>query len=160
MVSPADRRYATAALIRDFRARLANRCKVLPGNAIFRALILDFRPRFGNRCMVLPENAIFRASILDFKARLGNRCKEKLKNGLWTASILDFRPRIGNHCSTIVAALEKGPPAAPSLRQRRMARLHHPHRGSLEWPACSAIVETVMNGLCGCGRGIAATKAA
>ena len=66
--------------------------------------------------MVLPENAIFRASILDFKARLGNRCKEKLKNGLWTASILDFRARLENRCSTIVAALEKGPPAAPSLR--------------------------------------------
>ena len=93
----------TAAVILDFRARLANRCKVLPGNAIFRALILDFRPRLGNRCMVLPENAIFRASILD------------------------FRPRIGNHCITLVAAVWNGPPASPSLRQRRTARLQH-HR--------------------------------
>ena len=89
---PADRRYATAALIRDFMPKLENRCKVLPGNAIFRALILDFRPRLGNRCMVLPGNAIFRASILD------------------------FRPRLGNHCSIVVAAVGNGPPAALSLR--------------------------------------------
>ena len=33
----------TAAVILDFRARLANRCKVLPGSALICAVILDFR---------------------------------------------------------------------------------------------------------------------
>ena len=38
------------------------------------ASILDFKARLGNRCKVLPVYAILCASILDFKARLENRC--------------------------------------------------------------------------------------
>ena len=124
------------ASILDFRARLANRCKVFPVYGHLRASILDFRLRLGNRCRVLAVYALLRASILDFRARLWNRCKvfpvyghprasildfrgsiwESLhglpENSLVAAAILDFRPRFANHCSTIVAAVWNGPPAA------------------------------------------------
>ena len=62
------------ASILDFRAKLANRCKVLPVYALLRASILDFRARLGNRCKVFPVYTLFRASILDFRPRLANRC--------------------------------------------------------------------------------------
>ncbi|MDD6809863.1 MAG: hypothetical protein PUD78_07120 [Bacteroidales bacterium] len=39
------------------------------------ASILDFKARLGNRCRVLPVYALQRASILDFKPKLANRCK-------------------------------------------------------------------------------------
>ena len=42
---------------------------------LLRASILDFRAKLENRCRVLPVYALIRASILDFKSRLGNRCK-------------------------------------------------------------------------------------
>ncbi|MDD6809079.1 MAG: hypothetical protein PUD78_03080 [Bacteroidales bacterium] len=90
MVPPADRHDPTAALILDFRLRLANRCKVLPVYALQRASILDFRLRLANRCKVFPVYPLFRASILDFRLRLANRC------------------------SVIAAAAKNGPPAAPS----------------------------------------------
>ena len=67
--------------------------------------------------MDLPENALQRAVILDFRLRLENHYKVFLGISPNAAVILDFRPRIGNHCSTIVAALENGPPAAPSSRR-------------------------------------------
>ena len=118
--------------------KLGNRCKVLPVYAILHAAILDFRPRLGNRCKVLPGNVLLRASILDFRPRLGNRCKVLPGNDPRAAVILDFRPRLGNRCSTIVVAVENGPPAMAvaattfrvrfysSLPQRRMARLQRP----------------------------------
>ncbi|MGM9744891.1 MAG: hypothetical protein ACI3Y3_06790 [Candidatus Cryptobacteroides sp.] len=53
-------------MILDFRARLGNRCRVLPVYALLRASILDFRARLGNRCKVLPVYTLLRASILDF----------------------------------------------------------------------------------------------
>ena len=46
------------ASILDFRPRLANRCRVFPGNAHKCASILDFRPRLANRCSVFPGNAL------------------------------------------------------------------------------------------------------
>ncbi|MDY4631601.1 MAG: hypothetical protein SO413_07850, partial [Candidatus Cryptobacteroides sp.] len=64
------------------------------------------------RCKVFLGNSLFRASILKFNPRLGNRCKETLKNSQTAASILDFRPRLANRCSTIVVAVENGPPAS------------------------------------------------
>ena len=48
---------------------------------------------------------------------LGNHCMDLPENALQSAMILDFRARLGNHCSTIVAAVENGPPAAPSSRR-------------------------------------------
>ena len=111
--------------ILDFKPRLGNRCKLFPVYALFRALILDFRARLENRCRVFPVYALLRASILDFRARLENRCKVFPVYALFRASILDFQPRLANRCSTIVVAIENGPPAVPSLRQERMARLQH-----------------------------------
>ena len=113
------------APILDFRARLGNQCMVLPVYPLFRASILDFRPRLGNRCKLLPVYALLRASILDFKAKLGNRCKDFPENNLLRAPILDFRPRLANRCSIIVVAIENCPPAAQSwhlpCRNRRTA---------------------------------------
>ena len=126
------------ASILDFRARLANRCKLFPVSALFRASILDFRPELGNRCRVLPVYALLRAVILDFRPRLGNRCMLLPVYALLRASILDFRPRLANRCNTIVVAVENGPPAMAvaattfrvrfysSLPQRRTARLLRP----------------------------------
>ncbi|MDD6808550.1 MAG: hypothetical protein PUD78_00365 [Bacteroidales bacterium] len=45
-------------------------------------MILDFKARLGNRCRVFPGNALKCASILDFRARLENRCKVFLGNPL------------------------------------------------------------------------------
>ncbi|MDD7531910.1 MAG: hypothetical protein PUK15_04060 [Bacteroidales bacterium] len=50
--------------------------------------------------------------ILDFKPKLANRCRDFPVYPLFRASILDFKPRLGNRCSTIVVAVENGPPAA------------------------------------------------
>ncbi|MCI7748749.1 MAG: hypothetical protein MSH61_00105 [Bacteroidales bacterium] len=100
------------ALILDFKPKLANRCRVFPVSAIFRASILDFRARLANRCKLFPDYTLLRASILDFRARLANRCKYFPVYSLLRASILDFKPRLGNRCSTIVVAVENGPPAA------------------------------------------------
>ncbi len=58
------------------------------------------------------DSLTFRASILDFKARLANRCKLFPVYTLFRASILDFKARLENRCSTIVVAVENGPPAA------------------------------------------------
>ena len=58
------------ASILDFRARLGNRCKVLPVYALLRASILKFKPRFENRCKVFPGNALQRAVILDFRGSI------------------------------------------------------------------------------------------
>ena len=56
MVSPADRRRKVrAASILDFKPRLGNHCRFLPGNDLQRAAILDFKPRLGNRCKDCPE---------------------------------------------------------------------------------------------------------
>ncbi|MDD6508640.1 MAG: hypothetical protein PUF43_04170 [Bacteroidales bacterium] len=100
------------AVILDFRARLGNRCKLFPVYALFRASILDFRLKLENRCRVLPVYALFRASILDFRLKLENRCWVFPVYALLRASILDFRARLANRCSTIVVAIENGPPAA------------------------------------------------
>ena len=82
----------------DFRARLANRCMVLPVYALLRAAILDFKPKLANRCRVLPVYALLRASILDFRARLANQCKYFPVYTLFRASILDFRAKLANRC--------------------------------------------------------------
>ena len=80
-------------------------------NALHPASILDFRAKLGNRCKDFPVNTLFRASILDFKAKLANRCKFFPVFTLFRASILDFRAKLANRCSTIVMAVENGPPA-------------------------------------------------
>ena len=41
------------ASILDFRAKLANRCKLFPIYTLFRASILDFRPSLENRCSAI-----------------------------------------------------------------------------------------------------------
>ncbi|MGM9744366.1 MAG: hypothetical protein ACI3Y3_04080 [Candidatus Cryptobacteroides sp.] len=46
----------------------------MPVYALLCASILDFRARLANRCKLFPVSALFRASILDFEARLANRC--------------------------------------------------------------------------------------
>ena len=102
---------------------------LFPVYAFLRASILDFIARLGNRCKETLGNSLFRASILDFRARLGNRCKETLGNSLIRALILDFRARLGNRCSTIVVAVDNGPPAAQSWgagRDRVPRRRHKP----------------------------------
>ena len=43
-------------------------------DGLLHASILDFRAKLANRCKVLPVYALMRASILDFRARLANRC--------------------------------------------------------------------------------------
>ena len=57
------------------------------------------------------DSLTFRASILDFRARLENRCKLFPVFTLFRASILDFKAKLANRCSTIVVAVENGPPA-------------------------------------------------
>ena len=57
------------------------------------------------------DSLTFRASILDFRDRLENRCKLFPVYTLFRASILDFKAKLGNRCSTIVMAVENGPPA-------------------------------------------------
>ena len=99
--------------------KLGNRCEETLKNSQTAASILDFRARFGNRCKFFLENRLFRASILKFKPRLGNRCKETLGNSLIRALILDFWPRLANRCSTIVVAVENGPPAGWRCGRRR-----------------------------------------
>ena len=148
------------ASILDFKPRLENRCKLFPDYTLLRASILDFKPKLGNRCKLFHDYTLLRASILDFKPRLGNRCKETLKNSpkaasildfkpklgnrcklfpdytLLRASILDFNPRLGNRCSTIVVAVENGPPAtavAATIFRVRFKFLCSKE----EWPACS-----------------------
>ena len=81
-------------------------------DGLLRTSILDFKPKLANRCRVFPVSAIFHASILDFRARLANRCKLFPDYTLLRASILDFKPKLANRCSTIVVAVENGPPAA------------------------------------------------
>ena len=70
MVPPADRRYATAALIRDFMPKLENRCKKTLENDLSAAVIPDFRPRLGNHCRYLPGNASCTAVILDLRGSI------------------------------------------------------------------------------------------
>ena len=67
---PADRRYATAALIRDFMPKLENRCKKTLENDLSAAVIPDFRPRLGNHCRYLPGNASCTAVILDLRGSI------------------------------------------------------------------------------------------
>ena len=99
--------------ILDFRARLANRCKVLPVYALLRASILKFKPRFENQCKVLSGNSPKAASILDFMPRLANQCSFLPGNASCTAVILDLRGSIWES-------------------------LQHHRRSSEELPACSA----------------------
>ncbi|MCI6315490.1 MAG: hypothetical protein MR588_09015 [Bacteroidales bacterium] len=44
-------------MILDFKTRLGNRCRFLPGNDLQRAVILDFKPRLGNRCSAITAAA-------------------------------------------------------------------------------------------------------
>ena len=43
------------------------------------AVIPDFRPRLANRCSQEVKSGAIRASILDFKPRLANRCSQEVK---------------------------------------------------------------------------------
>ena len=130
MVSPADRRRkARAASILDFKPRLGNRCRFLPGNVLGSAVILDLRGSIWESLQGLPGNALVTAAILDFKPRLGNRCMVLRGNDLQRAVILDFKPRLENRCCAITAVAKNGPPAAPSLRQVKMARLQNDRGG-------------------------------
>ena len=45
------------------------------------AVILDFRPRLANRCSQEAKTRANRASILDFTPRLANRCSQEVKTG-------------------------------------------------------------------------------
>ena len=104
------------ASILDFRAKLENRCRVLPVYALIRASILDFRAKLENRCKVLPVYALLRASILDFRARLGNQCTIFPRFDPGAAVILDFKPRLGNRC--------RETPGNDLDAEGRCARLH------------------------------------
>ena len=124
------------ASILDFKPKLGNRCKLFHDYTLLRASILDFKPRLGNRCKETLKNSPKAASILDFKPKLGNRCKLFPDYTLLRASILDFNPRLGNRCSTIVVAVENGPPAtavAATIFRVRFKFLCSKE----EWPACS-----------------------
>ena len=99
------------ASILDFKPKLANRCKIFPVYCHLRASILDFRARLANRCRDFSVYPLFRALILNFKPKLANRCRVLPIYTIFRASILDFKPRLGNRCSTIVVAVENGPPA-------------------------------------------------
>ena len=124
------------ASILDFKPKLGNRCKLFHDYTLLRASILDFKPKLENRCKLFPGNILLRASILDFKPRLENRCKLFHDYTLLRASILDFNPRLGNRCSTIVVAVENGPPAtavAATIFRVRFKFLCSKE----EWPACS-----------------------
>ena len=48
--------------------------RIVSPAAVMGASILDFKARLENRCMVLPVYALLRTSILDFRVELGNRC--------------------------------------------------------------------------------------
>ena len=113
-----------------------SKARRVPGDVLLHASILDFKPKLKNRCMLFPGNILLRASILDFRLRLGNQCKETLKNSPKAASILDFKHKLGNRCSTIVVAVENGPPAtavAATIFRLRFKFLCSKE----EWPACS-----------------------
>ena len=107
----------------------------VPGDVLLHASILYFKTRLENRCKLFPVYALLRASILDFRARLANRCKLFPDYTLLRASILDFKPKLGNRCSTIVVAVENGPPAtavAATIFRVRFKFLCSKE----EWPAC------------------------
>ena len=114
-------------------------------DGLLRASILDFRARLANRCKLFPDYTLLRASILDFKPKLGNRCMLFPVYALLCASILDFNPRLGNRCSTIVVAVENGPPAtavAATIFRARFKFLCSKE----EWPAGYAIAAARKNG--------------
>ena len=96
-----------ASSTRDERV-LGDLLRMHAEDRLLRASILDFRAKLENRCRVLPVYALIRASILDFKSRLGNRCKVVPVYTIFRASILDFKPRLANRCSTIVVAVKNG----------------------------------------------------
>ena len=74
-------RHDGAALILDFKPRLANRCSLGADLWQNRASILDFRPRLANRCSQEAKTRANRASILDVRLRLTNRCSQEVKTG-------------------------------------------------------------------------------
>ena len=92
-------RHDGAAVILDFKPKLANRCSQKVKSGAIRASILDFKPKLANRCSQKVKTRAIRASILDFRPRLANRCSQKVKTGAIRASILDFKPRLANRCS-------------------------------------------------------------
>ena len=87
------------ASILDFRPKLGNRCTDSGHFWGFPAVILDFRPKLRNRCIDSGDLLVFRAVILDFRPKLGNRCTDSGDFRGFHAVILDFRPRLGNRCS-------------------------------------------------------------
>ena len=64
-------------------------------------MILDFRLRIENHCKIFPRNVPKSAAIPDFRGgNLGIAARVVAGTGEWPA------------CSTIVVAVENGPPAA------------------------------------------------
>ena len=130
--APAFAATAEAARCKSVQERVVER---VLRNGLHPASILDFRPRLANQCKDFLVYPLFRASILDFRPKLGNQCKLFPVYTLFRASILDFRAKLANRCSTIVMAVENGPPAASvattifrvrfysSLPRKKMARL-------------------------------------
>ena len=98
-------RHDGAAVILDFKPKLANRCSQKVKSGAIRASIPDFRPRIANRCSQKAKTRAIRASILDFKPKLANRCSHKVKTGAIHASILDFKPKLANRCSKEVKTM-------------------------------------------------------
>ena len=90
------------------------------------AVIPDFRPRIANRCSQKVESGAIRASILDFKPKLANRCSKEAKTGAIPAAIPDFKPRLANRCSqkvkTEVIPLAQGPEHCAAAGECRMGR--------------------------------------
>ena len=110
--------------------KLANRCRVLPVYALFRASILDFRLKLENRCRVFLVYALLRASILDFRARLENRCKVFPVYALFRASILDFKLRLANRCKRRMVS------SAAAVATTRSVSDSNLRSCKEEWPAC------------------------
>ena len=64
-----------ASSTRDERVLGGDVLRMRAEDRLIRASILDFRAKLENRCRVLPVYALIRASILDFKPKLENRCR-------------------------------------------------------------------------------------
>ena len=82
---------------RDERVLGGDVLRMRAEDRLIRASILDFRAKLENRCKVLPVYALLRASILDFRAKLENRCSTivvAVKNGSHAAAVAATRFRV------------------------------------------------------------------
>ena len=96
-----------------------------------RASILDFKPRLGNRCRVLPGNVLPCAVILDFRGSI----LESLQGGVLVigsaCSTIVVAPKKNGPPAVLSSLLQRRmvPPAAPSLLHGRTARLQNDRGG-------------------------------